>query len=528
MKKNIYYDILLQQFFFTCIKSIPFSKNSNIISCFLVTNTEKTKFKSGILYFITSENLQNINDMPEGISLCVYNNSYPIPPQIIKNCSFVAETHDFKMFDEAIERCIEISNISYEMDDFIFDLSKAISEGSSLQNVVNRIATFYEHPVSIIDNTYMVIAHSNNVEIHSHILEKEYDLGYISESGLDTLKKLNFINPEKKSSRHRSYQLDSNVGYKRNNYAIIYAHEIPVAVISIFDDNNIEPIKLLYLEKIAYLLSIQLQMDEFYIRNKGEHYNHLVSIIVGDLPFESTIMETRLKLAGYPLKEFKYIITAKSIDTNSNPDVKKISSIGSYLKLIFPNSIYMVLNDSIVAFFSKSTVINDNDLESYNAQLENLNIKVGISNSFINLTSAKKYLAEAKDALEIGCAFYPNNNLHIFDKLQLLSFVKRTYNENEIDMLLYPPILELIEYDKSSDAFLVETLKEYLKYPKNPQLVCKNLFIHKNTLYYRLNKIRSIINTDLENSEVITKIMITFIALDYKEYVENGDNVSLN
>ena len=198
------------------------------------------------------------------------------------------------------------------------------------------------------------------------------------------------------------------------------------------------------------------------------------------------------------------------------------------LKLVFPNSIYMVLNDSIVAFFSKSTAINDNDLESYNAQLENLNIKVGISNSFTDLTSAKKYLAEAKDALEIGCAFYPNNNLHIFDKLQLLSFVKRTYNENEIDMLLYPPILELIEYDKSSDAFLVETLKEYLKYPKNPQLVCKNLFIHKNTLYYRLNKIRSIINTDLENSEVITKIMITFIALDYKEYVENGDKVSLN
>ena len=53
--------------------------------------------------------------------------------------------------------------------------------------------------------------------------------------------------------------------------------------------------------------------------------------------------------------------------------------------------------------------------------------------------------------------------------------------------------------------------------------ICDDLFIHKNTLYYRLDKIRDIMEEDFENPRVITQIQMTCAFLNCQERMSSGE-----
>lgn len=58
-----------------------------------------------------------------------------------------------------------------------------------------------------------------------------------------------------------------------------------------------------------------------------------------------------------------------------------------------------------------------------------------------------------------------------------------------------------IEYDKQNATNMVETLDYYFACNCNVSETAKALFIHRNTLIYRIDKIKSILGRDLKDSE---------------------------
>ena len=63
-------------------------------------------------------------------------------------------------------------------------------------------------------------------------------------------------------------------------------------------------------------------------------------------------------------------------------------------------------------------------------------------------------------------------------------------------------------YDEQHGTDLLQTLSAYIKYCSSTSAICAELFIHKNTLYSRLNKISHILKKDLSDSDVIFHITL--------------------
>lgn len=59
----------------------------------------------------------------------------------------------------------------------------------------------------------------------------------------------------------------------------------------------------------------------------------------------------------------------------------------------------------------------------------------------------------------------------------------------------------LIEHDRDHHADLTDTLYYYLRSNCSIQSVAKDMFVHKNTIVYRLNRIKELLNTELEDDE---------------------------
>ncbi len=59
----------------------------------------------------------------------------------------------------------------------------------------------------------------------------------------------------------------------------------------------------------------------------------------------------------------------------------------------------------------------------------------------------------------------------------------------------------IIDYDRDHDGQLLETFRLYLEYGGSVARVSEELYSHKNTIVYRMNKIKELLGTDLESGQ---------------------------
>ncbi len=71
---------------------------------------------------------------------------------------------------------------------------------------------------------------------------------------------------------------------------------------------------------------------------------------------------------------------------------------------------------------------------------------------------------------------------------------------------------KLLEYDKRHGSSLTDTLEAYLKYDCSVQIVSEKTFTHRNTINYRMRKIKELLDSDLESmEEKFTYLMAFYI-----------------
>ena len=80
---------------------------------------------------------------------------------------------------------------------------------------------------------------------------------------------------------------------------------------------------------------------------------------------------------------------------------------------------------------------------------------------------------------------------------------------------VHPALNILAEYDALYNNNLYQTLLVYLQSGCNVKLAAAKLFIHRNSMTYRLNKIISLTNLDLENTNVVFLLNLSFYINHY-------------
>ncbi|WP_432651117.1 helix-turn-helix domain-containing protein [Huintestinicola sp.] len=64
-------------------------------------------------------------------------------------------------------------------------------------------------------------------------------------------------------------------------------------------------------------------------------------------------------------------------------------------------------------------------------------------------------------------------------------------------------ILPLLQYDEKYSGELFHTIDEYIECRENMTAAAKKLFIHRNTMMYRLKQIEEILGVDIDSREAL-------------------------
>lgn len=105
---------------------------------------------------------------------------------------------------------------------------------------------------------------------------------------------------------------------------------------------------------------------------------------------------------------------------------------------------------------------------------------------------------------------------------------ERSNNQRILDELATSPdlrpfldiVLPLVSYDQERGSGLVRTLSVYFETGANASETADRLFLHRNSLLYRLERIQKLTGLDLRESESMLVLQLGLLALSRGERVE--------
>ena len=107
--------------------------------------------------------------------------------------------------------------------------------------------------------------------------------------------------------------------------------------------------------------------------------------------------------------------------------------------------------------------------------------------------------------------------IHHFDQIAVPYILRQATRILPGNMLCYEKLLDLAHSDKMQNTEYIKTLRTYLEHNLNTVQSAKALFIHRSTFLYRMERIRSILETDLEDADEIFYLNLSLRLLDMDE-----------
>lgn len=125
-------------------------------------------------------------------------------------------------------------------------------------------------------------------------------------------------------------------------------------------------------------------------------------------------------------------------------------------------------------------------------------VKIGIGRAYKVPSDLYKSYEEAKQA---AFASVQGEGVSYYEHIGVYRLLASESLKQEYQLLYKEFLKKIVEYDEDRDTELVKTLKAYFECNGNLQKVADTLYLHYNTVAYRMGRIKKIINLDLDNAD---------------------------
>ena len=248
---------------------------------------------------------------------------------------------------------------------------------------------------------------------------------------------------------------------------------------------------------IKNLLLDNLLLVDIYNRAKKLHIDTEARRVV-------YIIETKNEKDANALETVRSLFSGKTKDFITAVDEKNIILV----KEVKPNETYEDLNKTAKVIL---------DMLNTEAMTK---VHVAYGTIVNEIKDVSRSYKEAKMALDVGKIFYSGRNVVAYNNLGIGRLIY------QLPMPLCKMFIKEIFEGKSPDDFDEETLTTINKFFENSLNVSetsRQLYIHRNTLVYRLDKLQKSTNLDLRVFEDAITFKIALMVVKYMKYMEQLD-----
>ena len=139
----------------------------------------------------------------------------------------------------------------------------------------------------------------------------------------------------------------------------------------------------------------------------------------------------------------------------------------------------------------------------------------GVSQPGRNLRSLAARHRQAMKAMQMGALLKGSGPLYYYDNYSVYHALEFCAAQIDLRELCHTAVLTLERYDRKNGTAYMGTLHAYLATGKNVSEAAQALYIHRNTLAKRLEKISDLISVDLEDRETVFHLLFSLRAMEY-------------
>ncbi len=145
---------------------------------------------------------------------------------------------------------------------------------------------------------------------------------------------------------------------------------------------------------------------------------------------------------------------------------------------------------------------------------QGISCRIGFSKAASGADTILSCYKQALESVDTGYKFHEGSQIFSYYNDQIYYALIEHFTNHDL-LEIYNESLGLLEkYDVKSQSDLVNTLKTYLDCRQNITQTAKQLFIHRNTMFYRLKQIQELIHTDFDSKDDIYQLQTAFYIRD--------------
>ncbi len=300
----------------------------------------------------------------------------------------------------------------------------------------------------------------------------------------------------------------------------------------IFDDNRLEYVLLAkgngddaYM--VGKMATFQIQNLLVAYKERFDKDNFIKNLLLDNLLLVDIYNRAKKLHIEANTKRVVYLIEAEHDKDNTALETMRGIYAGKtkdFITAVDEKNIIIVREVSPTETYEDLEKVANTLLDTINAEAM---IKVNISFGTIvnDLKEVSRSYKEATMALDVGKIFYSGKNVVAYNKLGIGRLIY------QLPIPLCKMFIKEIFDGKSPDEFDDETLTTINKFFENSLNVSetsRQLYIHRNTLVYRLDKLQKATNLDLRVFEDAITFKIALMVVKYMKYMDSVNDFYKN
>ena len=125
-------------------------------------------------------------------------------------------------------------------------------------------------------------------------------------------------------------------------------------------------------------------------------------------------------------------------------------------------------------------------------------MSIGVGNSCQQISDYRRGFAEAAEALQMGQSLNRDGGVTHFNDLGVYRYLFKIARMDDLRDMYQDQVAQIANYDRRKGTDLLDTLEVYLECAGNLTKTSKRLFVHRNTLIQRLERLQSLCDIDLQ------------------------------
>ena len=376
-----------------------------------------------------------------------------------------------------------------------------------LKQFVGLAADIIGNPVIVTNSDHRLLACAGEIPSEREDVREVIERGYVSD-GIESALEEDGIIRDVRLSRHALLSVNPRFGSKWA-HSIIYSHHMELGRFDVLEAKGaIVPIDLELIDYAGTLAGVMIERAGAAGGLVGSGSSVLADLITGGFVNERT-MHTQVALTQLPLGESYAMLV---IVGHAGTVRDNLSRVGKRVATMVRKCLWVV-QDSVLAVIvpiGRSQEVGFDDyrrlrrLLTQNRRLmsllENNDMVAYVSEPFDELSMTQGRYAQClslKDALERR----DDARLNFFWENRFLVLAHSAKTFDAMETMLDKRVVAMAAYDHDHSTQYLETAIMSVRYPGSPADAAGALHVHRNTYFYRVNKVRELFYIDLKDGD---------------------------